>query len=132
MVAFIPSCEVPPKPGKILVVQLGNAEMGGDGKLFRVDAANGARSVLSDFANTAQGAEGVDPFGVEVEPTGHILVTVGTESKGALFRVDPKSGARTLLSDFANTAQGAVGANPAGVAVEPSGHIVVTDPSSGK
>ncbi len=135
VVAIIPACKAPPKVGNILVVQLGNAEMADDGKLFRVDPANGARSVLSDFANTAQGAEGVDPFGVEVEPTGAILVTdsnLGTESKGKLFRVDPKSGARTVLSDFANTAQGAVGGRPLGVTVESSSHILVSDPSSGK
>ncbi len=132
--AFLPGCTEPPKPGNILVVQPGNFETKGDGKLFRVDPANGARSVLSDFSDTAQGLEGVDPFDVAVEPSGYILVTDpnGEDAKGKLFRVDPKNGVRTVLSDFGNTAQGAVGANPLGVAVDLSGHIVVTDPRSGK
>ncbi|MGH8655913.1 MAG: hypothetical protein ACREYE_28700 [Gammaproteobacteria bacterium] len=74
VVAFIPACEAPPKPGKILVVQPGNFETEGDEKLFRVDPASGTRNILSDFNDPAQGAEGVDPFDVAVEPSGHILV----------------------------------------------------------
>lgn len=135
VVAFIPACEAPPKPGNILVVQFGNAEMGGDGKLFRVDPANGTRSVLSNFANAAQGAVGARPFGVEVEPTGPILVmdaNAGTGSKGALFRIDAASGARTVLSDFGNPSQGPEGVARdiplpfIDVAVESSGNILVT------
>ncbi len=133
--AFFPGCTEPPKPGNILVVQPGDFETKGDGKLFRVDAKNGARTVLSDFGNPAQGALGEEPSGVAVEPSGYILVTdpntLGEDANATLFRVDPKSGTRTVLSDFGNTAQGAVGANPLGVAVEPSGHILVTDSSSG-
>lgn len=118
LVAFIPACEAPPKPGKILVVQPGNFETEGDGKLFRVDPASGTRNILSDFSDPAQGAEGVDPFDVVVEPSGHILVTdssSGTDKKGVLFRVDAKSGARRILSDFGD--QGPLGQNPFGVAV---------------
>ncbi len=36
---------------------------------------------------------------------------------GALFRVDPSSGTRTLLSDFGNAGQGPTGIDPLGVAV---------------
>jgi hypothetical protein len=44
----------------------------------------------------------------------------GTGSAGALFRVDPAAGSRTLLSDFGNAAQGPTGVNPRGVAVVPA------------
>lgn len=62
---------------------------------------------------------------------GDILVTDaddGTGNLGALFRVDPSTGARTLLSDFGAGAN--QGANPFGVAVvsgptpEPVGGVV--------
>jgi len=51
----------------------------------------------------------------------------GTVGRGALFLVDPISGARTLLSDFGDTEQGPIGVNPFGVAVEASGNILVID-----
>jgi hypothetical protein len=59
---------------------------------------------------------------------GDILVVdanASTGGLGALFRVDPYNGERTLFSDFG------VGANkgeqPVGVAVEASGNILITD-----
>lgn len=47
-----------------------------------------------------------------VEPSGQILVmdpNAGTDSKGALFRIDATSGTRDVLSDFGNAAQGPEG-----------------------
>ena len=55
--------------------------------------------------------------------------SAGTGGNGALFRVDPVSGARTVLSDFGagpNQAE-----NPSGIAVESNGQILVIDPSAG-
>ena len=52
---------------------------------------------------------------------GDILVidgSAGTSSKGALFSVDP-SGNRTIISDFGNAAQGALGSFPSGVVIFP-------------
>ena len=52
---------------------------------------------------------------------GDILVTdgsAGTSSLGALFSVDP-SGNRTIISDFGNAAQGALGSFPSGVVIFP-------------
>ena len=106
--------------GAILVSDL-NAGTGNSGALFRVDADTGTRTLLSDFGNNPQGPLGQDPIGVAVEADGTILVTdvtAGTGSRGALFRVDADTGTRTLLSDFGNSAQGPLGVNPYGVAVQ--------------
>lgn len=53
-------------------------------------------------------------------PPGTILVadaSAGTGGSGALFQVDPTTGARTLLSDFGNADQGPGGRDPTGVSV---------------
>lgn len=64
------------------------------------------------------------PQGVAVEADGHIIVADQLEN--AVFRVDPVSGDRAVLSDD-NTGTGPVFDNPAGVAVEAIGTILVTD-----
>jgi streptogramin lyase len=105
------------------------------GLLFRVDSTTGQRTVLSDFSDAALGATGVSPTGVAVESTGQILVIdrrAGTSTLGALFRIDPITGQRTLLSDFGNAALGALGLDPVGVAVESTGQILVTDTQAGQ
>ena len=62
---------------------------------------------------------------------GDILVTDqagGTNGAGALFLVNPKTGQRTVLSDFGNPAQGSLGTGGlSGVAVGDAGRIFVTD-----
>src|SRR5262245_32507379 len=55
----------------------------------------------------------------------------GAGGRGALFRVSPSTGVRTLLSDFGNAAQGPLGAQPWGVAVEATGTILVIDSGAG-
>ncbi len=63
-----------------------------------------------------------------IDSSGSILVIdsdAGT--KGALFRVNPITGNRTLLSDFGNGAQGSSGVDPYGVAIDSSGNILVID-----
>jgi streptogramin lyase len=115
--------------GNILVIDAG-AGTGGYGALFRVDPISGERTLLSDFGVGPN--QGVDPGGVAVEPSGTILVidqNAGTSSLGALFRVDPISGERTLLSDFGVGPN--QGFNPVGVAVEASGNILVIDRDAG-
>ena len=116
-------------PGEVLVIDSG-AGTGFQGALFVVDPATGARTVLSDFGSGAN--PGFNPVGVAVEPDGTILVidiNAGTGFQGALFRVDPLTGARTLLSDFGSGAN--PGESPVGVAVEPNGTILVVDVSAG-
>jgi hypothetical protein len=63
--------------------------------------------VVSDFGVGAN--QGDTPESVAIEANGQILVAAhgaGTNFKGALFRVDPLTGVRTIVSDFG------VGANP--------------------
>jgi hypothetical protein len=65
---------------------------------------------------------------------GDILVIdqlAGTGGLGALFRVNPVTGVRTLLSDFGNAAQGPLGRLPFGVALEAAGTILVSHQDAG-
>jgi len=98
--------------------------------LFRVDPITGKRTVLSDFG--VGDNQGVDPFGVAVEASGNILVidiNAGTGGQGTLFRINPITGKRTVLSDFGFGDN--QGVTPVNVAVEASGNILVTDKNTG-
>ncbi len=124
--------------GAVLVIDdsAGTAATGtaGNGALFRVDAVSGNRSLVSDFGNANQGPLGSNPGGVVLEAAGTILVTdinAGTGGRGALFRVDPNTGNRSLISDAANTNQGTPGNAPTGLALEAAGTVLVIDPSAG-
>jgi streptogramin lyase len=100
--------------GNILVA---DPAVGGQGVLFRVDPITGERTVLSDFDVGPN--EGENPFGVAVEASGSILVIDfdGLGLDGVLFRVDPITGDRTVLSDFGFGPN--QGIDPRGVAVYP-------------
>ncbi|HEY2040949.1 MAG TPA: hypothetical protein VGG95_14860 [Edaphobacter sp.] len=115
--------------GTILVID-STAGTNAQGALFAVNPTSGQRVVLSDFGLSTQGPQGVDPESVcwvpatLLGPKPMILVTdgsAGTNGWGALFGVDPDSGQRTLLTDFGDTAQGAVGLYPLSVTVAPAG-----------
>ena len=109
-------------PGDILVIDR-DAGSGQLGALFQVDPSTGRRTLLSDFGNPAQGPTGNTPTGVAVEAGGTLLVVdwaAGTGGLGALFRVDPGTGTRSLLSDFGKPAHGPRGNKPRGVAVVPN------------
>lgn len=87
----------------------------------------------SDFGDASQGIRAEHPQGVALEPDGSILVidpglpglqdpslldpSLLDPSIGALFRIDPVSGVRTLLSDFGDSAQGPTSQDPVAVAV---------------
>ena len=121
-------------PGEVLVLDIDALAPGGSvarGLLFRVSLATGTRTIVSNFSDIGQGRLGIDPPDVDVEPDGSILVVeAGTGSVadlGVLFRIDPVSGVRTVLSDFSNAAQGPIGRRPSGVAVDRSGGIFVID-----
>jgi hypothetical protein len=101
--------------GTILVADRGDGT-NSQGALFRVDPSTGARTLLSDFGSGAN--QGGEPFGVAVEAAGTLLGIdrdAGTNFQGALFRVDPSTGVRTLLSNFGSGAD--QGSDPFGVAV---------------
>ncbi|MFH0340715.1 MAG: hypothetical protein ACHBNF_01020, partial [Chromatiales bacterium] len=132
-IGFTPQAHAQVMPGDTLVID-SDAGTGGNGALFRVNPANGSRTVVSDFGNSAQGPLGRQPYGVALDSSGNILVVdlgAGTGSDGALFRVNPATGNRTLVSDFGDTNQGPLGVNLLGVALESSGNILVLDQSGG-
>jgi hypothetical protein len=119
--------------GTILVIDI-SAGTNRAGALFRVNSSTGARTVLSDFGNAAQGPLGEAPFGVALGAAGTILVIdegAGTNGKGALFSVNATTGARTLLSDFGSSAQGPLGEDPDSVAPGAAGTILVSDTNAG-
>jgi hypothetical protein len=109
--------------------------------LLRIDPASGNRSVLSGCANPActtvvgPGPSFGEPVGVEIEEDGSILVTDSADDAvfTAVFRVDPATGARSLLSGCANPAcSSSVGAGPAfgkvfGIALDAGGDLVLSD-----
>ena len=78
-------------------------ELGDCGALFRVNRGTGALTVLSDFGNLAQGPRGEDGgHSIALDTDGSVLVVdayaqIGG-ADGALFRVNPSTGARTVLT----------------------------------
>lgn len=132
-------------PGTLLAVdQLAGAQH--RGSLFTVDQNTGQRTVFSDFNDASQGAVGVDPNGASWLPAqllglipSALLVTdgsAGTDGRGALYKVDPTTGQRSLLSDFGNSAQGPLGLYPEAVLAVPPGllswsGVLVCDPLAG-
>jgi cysteine-rich repeat protein len=107
---------------------------GNRGQVFRVDAS-GMRSVLTDFGNAAQGPIAAQPTGIALEANGNVLVAAlqinGTFPFGVLFRVNPATGNRTVLSDFNDAALGPQSNNPYDLAVEANGRVLVIDLNAG-
>jgi hypothetical protein len=105
--------------------------------MYRVNPVTGYRTLLSDFANAAQGAvvDFSSSGGLAVEQSGAILANSGGSSpRNLLLRIDPISGKRTVASDFDNPAQGPLGATLAGIAVQDCGLVMVgaPDPATGR
>jgi sugar lactone lactonase YvrE len=94
------------------------------GAVIRVDPTTGAQSIV------AKGDHFANPVGIAVEADGDILVA--NESNydtpgvfgGALIRVDPTTGAQSIVAKGGNFK------NPNDVAVEADGDILVTDSSA--
>jgi len=115
--------------GQVLVVVDREAGTHNDGGVFTVNPSTGNRTLLSDFGNSAQGPIGADPTGVVISNgllgLGTQIYVIdsdaGTNGSGGLFRVDPGTGTRTLLTDFGNAAQGPLGLNPVSIATVPAG-----------
>jgi hypothetical protein len=94
--------------GQILAASGGNPSVAPRNLLLRIDPNTGKRTVLSDFDNPEQGNLGVSLAGVALEKSGNIIVGASDPSVTifSLFRVQPKTGQRVLLSDSNNPAQG--------------------------
>lgn len=62
-------------------------------------------------------------FGIAVEADGHVLVSNVSNVNGSVLRIDPATGAASVLSSAF--------ANPVGLTVETNGNILVADPALG-
>jgi hypothetical protein len=106
------------------------------GALFGISPSTGSRTIVSDFGDGTQGPFGEGgASGVTVEASGNLLVTdgnAGTSGRGALFRVSPSTGLRTLVSDFGDGTQGPVGEGAAsGLVADSAGGILLVDAHAG-
>jgi hypothetical protein len=108
-------------PNDQIYVLVDEAGTNGAGALVQVNASTGYRTLVSDFGNAAQGVLGVDPNALAWLPSsGGIAVSDGddgTGNDGEVFLVNPSNGMRTTLSDFGNSNEGVMGAEPSGLAV---------------
>uniref|UniRef100_UPI003989E77E hypothetical protein n=1 Tax=Methyloglobulus sp. TaxID=2518622 RepID=UPI003989E77E len=110
--------------GSILAVAayVGNSR----GKLYRFNQRTNMFSVLTDFSDGPFETQGYSPVDIALEASGKILVTDGDASRssfnenGSVWRIDPKSGARSVLSDFGLDPQGL---NPFYIAVVPEAFV---------
>ena len=97
--------------------------------IHRVDPVSGDRSVVSGRTRGA----GPPIFGpiqqFARESGGTLLITVPStiDSAGAIMRIDPVTGDRTMLSS-ASTGSGPTFGTPVGIALDLDGDIFVTDP----
>lgn len=107
-----------------------------DGTLFHVDLTSGNRMLISDFGNPAQGPIGNNPVGVTLDDSGNVLVSDEdgppiADSQGVLFRVDPQTGQREIVSNFNDPAQGPLGTEPQGITTDSLGQALVLDENIG-
>jgi streptogramin lyase len=103
-----------------------NGGTGSRGALFVVNPKTGQRTILSDLGNPAQGGLGHILYSVAVGRAGEIFVTAffldSTSYKSFLFRVNPRTGKRTVISDFS---QGDIrGDVYYGLAVDAKGQVI--------
>jgi hypothetical protein len=101
----------------------------GFGGIIRVDPATGARTTLSASGEPAGGPSFLQPVGIAVAPNGDLLVTDEDAygGTGGVMRVDATSGARTTISANAAPVGGTLFGQPYGIALAPSGQILVAD-----
>jgi hypothetical protein len=106
--------------------------------LVRIDPETDERALITDLTNAAQGVTESDRFitDLAIERLGKILIGTARgsgQADSAIFRVDPVTGKRRLLSDFADAAQGADVADlwfSRGLAIETSGQILAASGGS--
>jgi hypothetical protein len=131
--------------GAILVTDQSGGVGTTRGRLFSVDPVSGVRLLRSDFGVEAQGFVGGGLRGVVSSALGTVYVaarfyavdnsSAPACSTGALFTVDIQTGARSVLSDFCDAGQGPLGggtgSSPQGIALLPSGDILVAYTGNG-
>ncbi|MBI2906994.1 MAG: hypothetical protein HYX92_05000, partial [Chloroflexi bacterium] len=118
----------PLKPGDLVVVDYNGAGGGysgvlpaGSGRVLKVDANTGAQTVIAsggylDYAHA-----------VALDAAGRIIVLQRSDSynkptsKGSIVRIDPATGAQSLVSS------GGSFANPQGLAIDSAGNYIVAD-----
>jgi DNA-binding beta-propeller fold protein YncE len=94
---------------------------GGTGGVMRVSATTGARTTISANGEATGGALFRQPYGIALAPSGHILVADfdAFDDAGGLLRVDPGTGARTVVSSNGAPAGGPQFVDPIGIALMP-------------
>jgi sugar lactone lactonase YvrE len=117
--------------GTIVVADLA-AFAAGNGGVIRVDPATGTRTVLSRNGAPAGGPTFENPFDLVVGPSGDIYVidSGDTVSTGRVIRVDPVTGARTLISRNGAPAGGPSFAFPQGITMDKTGRLLISDVSA--
>src|SRR5437588_9368158 len=128
------------QPGQLVVVdsQAFGGCMGGCGGLIAVDPATGAETALSDNNMPVNASSQLfnAPFALAIDASGQIVTfaTFGMGGScnngcGGVFKVDPGTGAETLVSS--NTmpinASSQYFSEPTGVAIDAAGQIIVAD-----
>ena len=110
-------------PGDLVVADFGTAGV------RAVDPLTGVRATVSDNTTPPSQPAFATPDGVAIEAGGSLLVTDSNAfgGGGAVFRVDPLTGVRTVLSQNAAPAGGPSFVDPTGIAVEQDGDILVAD-----
>jgi hypothetical protein len=112
----------------------------GEDAVFAIDE-NGNRTILSNLGNPALGPVSLASERISVAPGlqglgTSIYVTdseAGTNGSGALIRINPQDGTRTIASDFGNADQGQLGEDVSDLVFGGvgSGNFLITDDSLG-
>lgn len=117
-----------------------------DGAILQVDKDTGFRTLVTDFANPAQGPLAQNPNKITEGPGGVIYVTTslgGVGNEGILFEVDPVTGNRTIISQLGDAGQGPLATNVTWITANPAGGpiylsnnstpetIMMVDPNTG-
>ncbi len=114
--------------GDLLVAEQSIVAGGAVPSVIRVDRTTGARTLISSNASPAGGPSFSTPSGIAVESSGQILVVdMGAFGSGAVIRVDPATGARTLVSRNGAPAGGPQLNGPMDLAVAANGDIYVAN-----
>lgn len=103
---------------------------GGEGGVFRVDPATGTRSVLSHNMHPAGGPSFMEPTGISLDSSGHLLVTdpaAFDDLGGGVIVLDPVTGQRTTLSANGQPVGVPNFVEPEGLTIDTGGDLLVAD-----